>query len=690
MRSRLTYRTHLLLSKAQDSVDALGESLRYQLRCSFIVLSIRLSALLAAALRFIQVRKSWTRLGLKLAGQRGFAMPTVIVLMSLMSIIAFAALMQANSGLTLAYKQAYIQMARIGSKAAVDYAQEQFDTSLCGSYNGTTETDLVSNDRYRVTFKAEVIETSTDGLEKTIKGTGSVYLPKLSTVAQYVFDIRSEIVRTYAACKTPDNFNPLVWLDASDVTSLKHQDVTTTTVSVETTFGNATDTVRDTVEELVSNGGQTTNSWQSNDLEMHRCDSAEFSSSICNSTSTRYLYTGLVFQNVNVPQNATITAATLEFSGGTPSGTSGSVTHRTYGIYKAADNLHPDLFSQGLSNQVRTPITTNGLHTSAYADVTTNNFPPGNTTVFNIQSVAQEIVNNSNWDPNTGGGRMGFGIYRTTGNGSRRALKDGVRLSITYTTAGGTTQANNGESISEWSDQSANQYHARFGLGTAPTRVDNQINGQTVARFNDGALLSTLTTALSGKREMTILAVIKGNYGTSDNDGRVVSGMTSTGTNDTSGSNAIIPFLRYNGNSGFSSLYTGSSSTYRTNYTCSAACGDTPYIYSSIFSIADTNNTITGTLKGNGAVGTQKTGMNPSGSPYTFGINQLYFGGRRSGAMPGTGADYFNGDYGEIIVYDYALGCRDIESLEDYLRSKWRISATAYTTTCPADTVPTL
>jgi Tfp pilus assembly protein PilX len=62
--------------------------------------------------------------------EQGFAMPMVIMLMVIMTFIAYAALLQANNGLNLAYKQAYIQMARTASKASIDYAQEQFDNSL--------------------------------------------------------------------------------------------------------------------------------------------------------------------------------------------------------------------------------------------------------------------------------------------------------------------------------------------------------------------------------------------------------------------------------------------------------------------------------------------------------------------------------------------------------------------------------
>jgi hypothetical protein len=422
---------------------------------------------------------------------------------------------------------------------------------------------------------------------------------------------------------------------------------------------------------------------------MHTCDSTEFSSSICSSNSTKYLYAGLIYSNINIPKNATITAASITVACTTPAGSSGSETQRIRGIYKASNNPHPDLFTQGGSSQIKTPLDTGNLHTSAFADKTSNNCPPGNNTVYNITDVVQEIVNHANWDPNTGGGRMGFSFERTAGKGSRHMLKAGNQLTISYSTST-VAQADNGDPIGEWDDLSGNGNNAVATHGNDPTRVDNQINGKSIVRFNNGDMLSALTSAQTGKREMTVFAVIKPNFSTSGSDGRIVSGTSSGATNDTTSGSSIIPLLRYGANTGFSNLYSGSASTYRTDYSCGAPCTSTPYLFTSVFSINTSNNTITSTLKGNGSQVNQRTGFNPSGSPYTFGIDQFYYGGTRSGAMPGGGTNYFNGDYAEIVIYNYALTCRQIESLEDYFRGKWALSATAYTSTCPADLVPVL
>gem|GEM_PF-1673105 len=621
-------------------------------------------------------------------------MPTVIILIVVMSSVAYATLIQANNSLNLSYKQSYIQMAREASKAAIDYAQEQFDNASCGNYNGTTETTLTgsTNNRYKITMQADIQSTSADGYEKKVIGTGRVYLPKTSSSALYVFDIRSEIVRTYAVCKTPDNFAPLAWYDASNVSTLK-AGTTTTTTPPSTTYGNINDSTRDTLEERADDGSQTLASWQSNDFEMHDCDASEFSVSICNSNQTKYLNDGMVFSNVNIPKNSSITNATIKFSCTTPSGKSGTLNERVFGFYKSSLDPHPDLFSQTGSNQLRTPLSTSSLHTSAYSDVTSNNCPPGNQTVYDVTSIVQEQVNNPNWNPTlaANGGRMGFIFTRTGGSGSRHLLKSSNQLAISYASTAVAPVVNTG-SLFEWDDLSGNGNNAKSIFGTAPTRQDNQINGKTVLRFNNGALVANLTSALSGKREMTVFAVIKPNFSTSGSLGRLVSGMSTSGTSDTSGTDSIIPLRRQNGSIGFSNFYDNNAGD-EVTMGCNPDCNGNPYLATSLFQIDSSNDKITATLKGNG--GTQSanvTGIDPGTPPpkYTFGIDQLYLGGRRSGALPGVGADYLNGDYAEIVVYDKALSCHQIEDLEEYFRAKWAIAPSQWTSTCPADTIPTL
>ncbi|HKR82476.1 MAG TPA: hypothetical protein VJR27_05790 [Candidatus Saccharimonadales bacterium] len=629
---------------------------------------------------------------LRLRGnQRGFFMPVLVILISLMALTGFSVLLQANNGLNFSYKQSYIQMARVASKAAIDYSQEQFDSALCGNYSGTSEQNLVSNSHYRITFSSQVISTSADGFSKTIQATGNVYLPQNAAHARYVYSVDAEIVRTYAVCKTPGDFGPTVWLDASDQSTLFSQ--TSGTVHRATSFGNWFDGTRDTLQELASSGNQSLLAWQDSSMQMSTCSILNFDSLTCLFLNSKYLNNGMVFQNVNVPKGATITSATLSLPGATPSGTGGSETNQVTGIYQSTSNPYTPLFTQSGTNQLKTPLTTSGMHTNATVNFTTNNLPPGNKVTVNVASIVQEMVNNPNWGTAIADGKndqnnLGLAIKYVSGTGNRNLSKNGITLDVTYS-VNGVTQATNGGSVTQWNDKSGNGNHAIFGLGTAPTRVDNQINGNTVVRFNNGALLSTLNDAITNNQELTVLGVVKPNFSTSGSDGRFMSGTSSTANNDTTSGSSIVPLLRYGSTAGFSSIYSGTS--YRTNYTCGATCTNTSYIFGSVFQInSSSSNKVDGLLRGNGAQVAQSVGLNPVGSPYTFGINQLYFGGTRSGAMPGTGVNYMNGDYAELIVYDHALTCHQIESLEDYLRGKWGIAASAYPDTCPADTIPVL
>lgn len=637
------------------------------------------------------------------AAQDGFALPTVIIMTLVLSLVAYAVLVQANNNLTTTYKQTYIQIARTASKAAIEYAQEQFDSSTCGEYTGSPEQELISTGRYRVTMTADVLETSSDGYEKIVQGTGSVYLPKTSDTAKYVFDIKSEVVRTYALCKSPDNFGPLIWLDASDTETLKKTSTATTTTSSQT-GGFLLDLFfpNDTVEEKASNGTQGLFSWLSNDLEMHTCDQAEFTIFGCyGSLSNRDVYNGLVFEDIDVPQNSEITSATLQFRGATPSGTGGPVTHRVYGLHESASNPHLDLFEPFGTNQVKSRIENSGLRTTAFFDHSSNNFPPGNVVNFDVTDIVQELVNDANWNPGSNDGRVGFGMERVDGNGSRKACKGnsglgfcsgrGPELTVTYGASSAVSQAENGEGVDEWQDKSGNGNHARSTYGNTPTREDNQINSLTTVRFNNGAMLSSLTEPIEDEREFTVIAVVKPNFSTSASDGRFVTGMTSTESSDNVEGGSIVPLLRNSSTSGFSSIYAGTSSSNRTDYTCGVSCADTPFVISSVFR-AEEGDTILAKLKGNGEIGTEKPGISPSTAspPYVFGIDQVYFGGRRSGALPGNGGSYFNGDYAEIVVYDKALTCREIEALEEYFRDKWNVYASPAETTCPANTIPTL
>src|SRR5690606_38683688 len=109
----------------------------------------------------------------------------------------------------------------------------------------------------------------------------------------------------------------------------------------------------------------------------------------------------------------------------------------------------------------------------------------------------------------------------------------------------------------------------------------------------------------------------------------IISGMSSSETNDSTTGKSIIPLLRNGTGNGFSNVYSGGGTTYRTDATCGLTCAGNPYIFTSAFRIDSATNTIISELRGNGAIQATRTDLSPPGSPYTFDINQFYIGGRR-------------------------------------------------------------
>ena len=619
--------------------------------------------------------------------QSGFALPIILMLIGILAMTGYSVLDHTVLTLRNTYSLSYSQMARVASKAAIDYAQEQFDNSSCGGYTGTAEQNLVTNNRYRTTFKVDVLTTSPDGLTKMVRGTGSVYIPKNIASARYVFSVNSEIINTYSTCKTPPDFGPLIWLDGADTATMVGQQAGA--VHKVTTFGAANATTRDTIQELASNGSQTMSSWQDTTMQMSTCKNANYSVATCSSNATKYTYNGITFQNVNIPKNATILSATLTLNGVPPAGQGGALNNQLYGLYSSSTVPYLPLWTSSGTSQVGNLITDPTRRTAASVAFSTVSLPIGNSFVFSVAPVVQEMVNNSHWgDSSSNLYNMSFGIQRTSGAGNRNVAKDGLQLDVTYISVGAGNVANGGNII-QWNDKSGNGNNAVYAYGNYPTRQDNQINGKTIARFNNGALLSPLATSLANKRELTTFAVIKPNYTTSASDGRIVSATTTSVGSDLVSGSSIIPLLRYASNNGFSSQYSSNTSAYRLDYNCGAGCNNATGLYTSIFDTQDATH-INSYLRFNGVQVGEKDNIAPPGSPYFFSVNQFYFGGTRTGLGAGSGTNYLNGDYAELIVYDHALTCLQAASIEDYLRVKWNLNAVAYNNGCPPPTIPTL
>ncbi len=631
--------------------------------------------------------------------QAGFAMPVVIFMIVIMSTVAYAALMQTNNLLNLSYKQAYIQMSRVAAKASINYAKEQFDNDAnygavktdCNANSvtsdsvdtaGTCETTLISNSRYRLTYRVEVTGTSADGLEKSIKGTGSVYIPELSTTAKYVFDIRTEVVRTYATQKQPSDFGNLVlWLDANKPNSLIKNISSTTNVSSVTTFGTVAATTRDTIEELETNGTQTATSWQSTDLEMSYCDSTEFTSpsNTCTSSSTRKQYIGMIFPAITVPKDSTIVSANLVVRD--IGNVNGSVTHRWYGLYDAVGDPSMTPFTSTGTNQVKNRITNTSLRTGAYVDNTSNNPPNNSTRTIDVRTIVQEIVNNSGW---TSGSNLTLAAQHSSGNGVRKIAKNGISLTIVYSTSG-TAQSGNGDTVNKWLDARGNGVEAISTHGNPPTKIDNQLNGKPIVRFNAGDMLASLATAQTGD-EYTVIGVLQQNWGSTSN-ARFVTTTSASQSGDTTSGGGFQALKRNASTTGFATSFNGASNS--TTFVCTTGydCGASNPIVVSAYYKKGTGTAYTAYFRANG----NQRASSTFSSSASFSFDQIWIGGSRiSGSGTGTGGNYLSGDFAEIAVYSDRLECSQLSGIEDYLRVKWGIAGSQWTNDCPADNVPVL
>jgi len=622
---------------------------------------------------------------MKKINQQGFAMPVIILLLSLMAITAYSILSIAGTSIDQSFSNGYQATAESAARAGINYSKIQFNDAYCDNFSGTEETNLVNNDNYRLSFKIDVLSTSADGLSKTIRSTSKLYLPANAS--------RPKITKTFGAvifnastdkCKNPNFYRPLVWLDASDNTSLLKPGVPIKTLVSSTNYGNLSDTSRDTIEERQDNGAISSDSSKSTTLTLHNCNPANFDNDTCNKNATKRLNVGMVFQNLNVPKNSTISSATLELQCSNNQSIDGLLTHKVRGFYQAPDDSNPALFNQSTNRQLKTILDTNALHTNASVDHSENSCNPSGTIFINVKDVVQEIINSNGWNPNDNNkASLGLAISYVNGFGSRSINKSGNKLSISYSTSA-TNNSGNNEAVGSWLDKSGNGNNAELAYGNAPNVSPNLLNNKPSLDFNNSIMSVPLSNELENKKEMTVFAVIKPNFASSANSGRIISAVKDSAENDETANQSIIPLMKFTDKTGFASQY-APGEAFGLNHEC-VDCANSANLLTSLFAKAK-DKSVRSSLLINNQVVASNPSFKPAGTPYTFNLSKFYIGGTRLGALPGNGSNYLNGAYSEIIIYDKALTCRQINSINNYLRDKWGISNTVYPDACSEDVV---
>lgn len=569
--------------------------------------------------------------------QTGFAMPMILTFIILLSVVGIAIVQNVTQTNGSAVLHSQVQIAHIASKAAIDYAEEQFE--LNSSYSGTPEQDLFVNDFYRATIEVDVLydQSST---AKRVQGIGRVYIPETSSSAKVVRDIKSTIIRNGEVIITagqvdPATYNPLLWLDANEPDSLYKTVVSPNTQTINALAGSA---YGDVVEERGSNASSSKGSllFGDSDLEMSYDGNTKGNQTI-----------GLRFRSIQTPKNAVIQNAYIQFQTDETK-RAGVVQFEVYGV--ASDD--PGSWSGNYA-------VANATKTSTILDWQPPNWNSVGSNGVNerldVTSIVQELVNRSGWNPNNA---MAFGIKWKTGSGVRTAesgtSSGGPQLFIQWDSASTASPAeSDGDNVVAWYDKSGNNNDALSAYGTSPILKTNQINGLNAVRFSsNGNLLSSITS--NSARELTVFMIMAPNT-SSSTDARFISVMSSTQNSDNS-SSGIIPLMKSGSTTTLKQYFNGSSG----RSLSSTINGNWSEIMSRT-SYSDNEWLITNSIN-------QSSGN--SFSP-NFNFDQIYIGGTRSGS---TGAYYANADIAEIIIYDKKLTCLETQGVENYLEAKYGLS----------------
>lgn len=572
---------------------------------------------------------------LNLNSQSAFILPSILVVMTIIAIVAFSTMQLVRTSALAASKQSYLQMAHVASKAAMDYAKEQYE--LDSNYSGTPEQDFLVNDDYRITIQVDVLSTS--GNTKFIQAFGYVYLPEVATSAIYVRDIKGGIIREGITSGTPADYDPLLWLDASVSSSLVASSASSGDQTITSQYGSGSGSV---VEERGSDASGTPGTlvWGNDDLDMSWGGNNKGNQII-----------GIRFTGVDIPQGATVDQAYIQFTTD-ETRKAGSIDFDIEGV--DSDNAPTWSGNFAVSGATTTAASVNWSPVD-WNVVGANGI---NERTSDLSSIIQEIVDRPGWSD---GNAMAFSITKSGGGvgNARRTAEKGQnggdpQLYVSWTVSGSDTEAGNGDSVTRWEDQSGNGNDATFVYGTPPVRRNSQLNGQPIVEFNADGLHRSSFSSVTGEN-LTAFIVMRPGLSSQDN-ARFLTAMKSSESSDDT-ANSIIPLRKISTTSNLESYYNGTQGE--------VLNGAIDNAYALYVSRMTANPNWSERLIKNGIDNYSSTI-----SSINYNFNQIFIGGGRVGS---SGSYYADADIAEIIVYDKELPICDIESLESYFAAKWGI-----------------
>lgn len=570
--------------------------------------------------------------------QAGFAMPMILTFIILLGLVGTAIIQNATQTNGSAVLHSQVQMAHIASKAAIDYAEEQYE--LNSAYNGTAEQDLFVNDFYRATIEVIILYNQGSNA-KRVQGVGRIYIPETSSTARVIRDIKSTIIRNGEVIQTagqvdPATYNPVLWLDANEPNTLYSSTATSNSQTINALAGSSNaDVAEERGSDATSNAGSI--STGDSDLEMSY-----------DGSSRGHQVVGVRFRGVNTPKDAMVQNAYIQFTADETK-QAGVVQLTVEGI--AQDNPTSWSGNYAVSSKPKTTAST------AWSPANWNSIPSsGANERVDVTAIAQELVNRAGW---SAGNAMAFSVSWVTGSGVRTAesgtSSGAPRLFVQWQSGADTPATADGAAVNNWYDKSGNSRNAVLAFGNSPTLRVNQINGLNAVRFAADGVLASVFSNFSDNQLMVFMVMQPRD--SSSTDARFLSLMNSSQNNDSNTSNGLIPFMRNGSSNTIRQYYNGNQGR-----SIASAIDGNWAVYSSHMSSTNQERLLKNSTPDNAG--------NSFGT-VSYNINQIYIGGRRSSS---SGANYANMDVAEIIVYDRAFSCFEIQGIENYLEAKYGLS----------------
>ncbi len=373
-------------------------------------------------------------------GEDAFVLPMILSFMVIISVLGLTLMQSSLQANSLAIRHSYVQMAHIASGAAIDFAEEQFE--IDASYMGTPEFTIAVTENYRITVEVEHLyfQNPPNNTIQRVRAWGRVYIPEISADSDFAREINASVVRNgeVVGAVDPSDFEPLVWLDASDQNVLQ-QGATAGTQFIDADTSAVAASV---VEQRGADAGASPGSlnFSSSDIEL----------SFDNNT-TGHQSVGLRFEDLDAPQGIEINSAYIQF-------TTDEVTNLPSEVQLSVEGVDSD-----------TAPVWGGLFAVDVAPKTTANFlwePPewnvvGSSSInerIDVTSIVKEIIDRPGW---SAGNNIAFTITYVNGPGERTASKSSPPQLFVDWGVGGEAIATN-DPVRLWQDSSINGNDAEF------------------------------------------------------------------------------------------------------------------------------------------------------------------------------------------------------------------------------------